>query len=306
MVQTEKHKKYESNSLTLWQNQIEAISMEIHDCTFGIEHLLREVGQIYEALEETSAARDKSFLSLPQIAADLMISGVPIELMDGDASYVPLKWVTAVFDKITEKLGDKRLFVLSILGLQSSGKSTLLNALFGLQFTVSVGRCTRGVYMQLLKVDETLTKELGFDYMLTLDTEGLRAPELKGKCQNRDNELATFVIGLGNLTLINIFGENPSEMQDILQISVQAFLRMKQVKISPSCLFVHQNVGEVTAKDQTMEGRRRLEQRLDEMTALAAEQEECSNIRCFSDVIKFDASTHVCWGSPVICLCICQ
>ncbi|GAB1303524.1 Interferon-induced very large GTPase 1 [Apodemus speciosus] len=105
--------------------------------------------------------------------------------------------------------------------------------------------------------------------------------------------MATLVIGLGNLTLINIFGENPSEMQDILQIATQAFLRMKQVKISPSCFFVHQNVGEVTAKDQTMEGRRRLEQKLDDMTALAAELEECSNITRFGDVIKFDANSHI-------------
>ncbi|XP_041521987.1 interferon-induced very large GTPase 1-like [Microtus oregoni] len=292
-VQAEKQKAQKSSSLTLWQEQIEAISTKILNCTLGIEHLLREVGQIYEALEETSSSRDSLFLCLPQIAADLMVAGVPIELMDGDASYVPLKWVTAVFDKISEKVGDKRLFVLSVLGLQSSGKSTLLNALFGLQFTASAGRCTKGAYMQLLKVEETFTEELGFDFVLVVDTEGLRAPELNNKSRNWDNVLATFVIGLANLTLINIFGENPSEMQDILQIVVQAFLRMKQVKISPSCIFVHQNVGEVTAKDQTMEGRRRLEQRLDEMTALAAEQEECSNITHFSDVIRFDVNSHV-------------
>ncbi|XP_003515936.2 interferon-induced very large GTPase 1 isoform X1, partial [Cricetulus griseus] len=293
VVQEEKQKAEKSSSMTLWQKQIEVISIEILDCTFGIEHLLREVGQIYEALEEISSSRDSLFLCLPQIAADLMVAGVPIELMDGDASYVPLKWVAAVFDKLSEKVEDKRLFVLSVLGLQSSGKSTLLNALFGLEFTVSAGRCTKGAYMQLLEVDKKVTEELGFDFMLVVDTEGLRAPELNNKSQNWDNELATFVIGLGNLTLINIFGENPSEMQDILQIVVQAFLRMKQVKISPSCIFVHQNVGEITAKDQTMEGRRRLEQRLDEMTALAAEQEECSNITRFSDVIKFDANSNV-------------
>ncbi|XP_004863557.1 interferon-induced very large GTPase 1-like [Heterocephalus glaber] len=293
MIQTEKQKAQKSNSLDHWQKKLEAISMEISACTLGIEQLLREVGQMYEALEETSCKRDIVFLSLPQIAADLMVSGVPIELMDGDASYVPLKWVVAVFDKVSEKLPGKKLFVLSILGLQSSGKSTLLNALFGLQFSVSAGRCTRGAYMQLLKVEETFTEELGFDFLLVVDTEGLRAPELNNKSQNRDNELATFVIGLGNLTLINIFGENPSEMQDILQIAVQAFLRMKQVKISPSCLFVHQNVGEVTAKEQTMEGRRRLEQKLDEMAATAAEQEQCSDVSRFSDVIKFDVNTHV-------------
>ncbi|XP_051048525.1 interferon-induced very large GTPase 1-like [Phodopus roborovskii] len=292
-VQAEKQKAENSSAITNRQKQIEGISTEILNCTFGIEHILREVGQIYEALEEISSSRDRLFLCLPQIAADLMIAGVPIELMDGDASYVPLKWVAAIFDKISEEVGDKRMFVLSVLGLQSSGKSTLLNALFGLEFTVSAGRCTKGAYMQLLEVDKKIREELGFDFVLVVDTEGLRAPELNKKSQNWDNELATFVTGLGNLTLINIFGENPSEMQDILQIVVQAFLRMKQVKISPSCIFVHQNVGEVTAKDQTMEGRRRLEQRLDEMTALAAEQEECSNITRFSDVIKFDVNSHV-------------
>ncbi|XP_004717186.3 interferon-induced very large GTPase 1-like [Echinops telfairi] len=292
-LQTEKQKVPKSRSLRSLQNTIEAICKEINDCSLGTEHLLREVGQIYEALEEVSSTKDALFLSLPQIAADLMIAGAAVELMDGEASYVPLKWVAAVFDKVSEKLGNKKVFVLSILGLQSSGKSTLLNALFGLQFTVSAGRCTRGAYMQLLKVDEPFTEELGFDFMLVVDTEGLRAPELYNKSQNRDNELATFVIGLGNLTLINIFGENPSEMQDILQIVVQAFLRMKQVKISPSCLFVHQNVGEVTAKDQMMEGRRRLEQRLDEMAAIAAEQEQCSDVTRFSDVIKFDVNNHV-------------
>ncbi|XP_054439165.1 interferon-induced very large GTPase 1-like [Pteronotus mesoamericanus] len=292
-IQTEKQKAPKSSNLLRWQGEIEVISEEISDCTLGVEQLLREAGQIYEALEEASATKNELFLSLPQIAADLLISGVPIELMDGDASYVPLKWVAALFDKVSEKLGNKKIFVLSILGLQSSGKSTLLNALFGLQFTVSAGRCTRGAYMQLLKVEETFVEELGFDFVLVVDTEGLRAPELSNKSKNRDNEMATFVIGLGNLTLINIFGENPSEMQDILQIVVQAFMRMKQVKISPSCFFVHQNVGEVTAKDQTMEGRRRLEQRLDEMAATAAEQEQCSGVTRFSDVIKFDINTHV-------------
>ncbi|XP_006162058.1 interferon-induced very large GTPase 1 isoform X1 [Tupaia chinensis] len=292
LVQTEK-KKASKSVLQYWQREIEDISTKISNCTLEIDQILREIGQIYEALEEASSINDSLFLSLPQIAADLMISGAPIELMDGDVSYVPLKWVAAVFDKVSEKLGDKRLFVLSIVGLQSSGKSTLLNALFGLQFTVSAGRCTRGAYMQLLKVEETFTEELGFDFVLVVDTQGLRALEFSNRSQNRDNELATFVIGLGNLTLINIFGENPSEMQDILQIVVQAFLRMKQVKISPSCLFVHQNVGEVTAKDRTMEGRRRLEQRLDEMAAIAAEQEQCSDVTRFSDVIKFDVSTHV-------------
>uniref|UniRef100_A0A8C8RF39 VLIG-type G domain-containing protein n=1 Tax=Pelusios castaneus TaxID=367368 RepID=A0A8C8RF39_9SAUR len=274
------------------KNDLETVSAEINASTIGLEHILREVAQIYEALSMVPQV-DQYFLELPPIAADLMASGYPIELMDGDASYVPLKWVRAVLDKLTEKLGDKKVFVLSVLGIQSTGKSTLLNAMFGLQFSVGAGRCTRGAFMQLIKVDENLQRSVNVDYILVIDTEGLRAMELSSKSTlNHDNELATFVIGLGNMTLINIFGENPSEIQDILQIAVQAFLRMKQVKLSPSCLFVHQNVGEITAKEQNMEGRRRLQQKLDEMTVTAAQQEFC-DVNRFSDVIRFDVNTHV-------------
>ncbi|KAM8810017.1 LOW QUALITY PROTEIN: interferon-induced very large GTPase 1-like [Eudromia elegans] len=277
---------------TLLKNRLEALSCEINDSSIGLEHILREVGQIYEALESMNT-KDNSFFKLPEIAAKLMVSGYPIELMDGDASYVPLEWVGAIFDRLAEMLGDKRVYVLSVLGIQSTGKSTLLNAMFGLQFNVSAGRCTRGAFMRLLKVDKELQEDVNFDYMLIVDTEGLRALELANKQSlNHDNELATFVIGIGNMTLINIFGENPSEMQDVLQIAVQAFLRMKQVNLSPSCLFVHQNVGEITAKEQNMEGQRHLQQKLDEMTVTAAQQEFC-DATCFSDVIRFDVNTHI-------------
>ncbi|XP_014793032.1 PREDICTED: interferon-induced very large GTPase 1-like [Calidris pugnax] len=286
-------KNSEKNDMNpVLMSELEALSNEINDSSIGLEHILREVGQIYEALESTKS-NNEYFNKLPEIAVDLMVSGYPIELMDGDASYVPLRWVRAIFDSLIEELGDKRVFVLSVLGIQSTGKSTLLNAMFGLQFNVSAGRCTRGAFMQLIKVDEKLQQEVDFDYMLVVDTEGLRAIELANKQSlNHDNELATFVIGIGNMTLINIFGENPSEMQDVLQIAVQAFLKMKQVHLSPSCLFVHQKLGEVIAKEQNMEGQRRLQEKLDEMTLIAAQQEFC-DVSCFSDVIRFDVNTHI-------------
>uniref|UniRef100_A0A8C3TXJ5 VLIG-type G domain-containing protein n=1 Tax=Catharus ustulatus TaxID=91951 RepID=A0A8C3TXJ5_CATUS len=278
----------------LWTEilRLDTVSDEINDSSIGLEHLLREVGQIYEALELMTSKED-NFAKLPEIAAELMVSGYPVELMDGDASYLPLRWVGAIFDSLIERLGDKRVFVLSVLGIQSSGKSTLLNAMFGLQFNVSAGRCTRGAFMQLIPVGQELQQDLGFDFVLVVDTEGLRAIEMANKQSlNHDKELATFVIGVGNMTVINIFGENPSEMQDVLQIAVQAFLRMKKVHLSPSCLFVHQNVGEATAKEQNMEGQRRLQEKLDEMTRVAAQQEFC-DVSSFSDVIGFDVKTHI-------------
>ncbi|XP_077058462.1 interferon-induced very large GTPase 1-like [Siphateles boraxobius] len=288
------HKNDKSEQLKVEQTDLKRISEEA--ATFGLEHIMREIGQIYESC--SSVKKNKKdlqfdFSSLPSLAAKMMISGFPLELMDGDAAHVPVIWISAVLDKLIQKLGDQRVFVLSVLGIQSSGKSTMLNAMFGLQFAVSAGRCTRGAFMQLVRVSDEMKTQMNFDYILVVDTEGLRALELTGSStRHHDNELATFVVGLGNLTLINIFGENPSEMQDILQIVVQAFLRMKVVKLNPSCVFVHQNVSDVTAGEKNEEGRRRLLQTLDKMTKLAAKDEVC-DAECFSDVIKFDVQNDV-------------
>ncbi|XP_073675676.1 interferon-induced very large GTPase 1-like [Garra rufa] len=278
------------------QAELESLSEKIQATAFGLEHIMREIGQIYESCSSMRTCKkdmQSHFFFLPSFAAEIMISGFPLELMDGDAAHVPVIWISAVLDELIQKLGDQRVFVLSVLGLQSSGKSTMLNAMFGLQFAVSAGRCTRGAFMQLVRVSDEMKTQLKFDYILVVDTEGLHALELLGRStRHHDNELATFVVGLGNLTLINIFGETPSDIQDILQIVVQAFMRMKQVKLNPSCVFVHQNVSDITAEEKNMEGRRRLQETLDEMTKLAA-KDEVYDAYFFSDVIKFDYKKDV-------------
>ncbi|XP_076735634.1 interferon-induced very large GTPase 1-like [Maylandia zebra] len=288
-----KNKWDKSDLLLRKKTELENISKKLQSATFGLEHIFREMGQIYEAHKTTQReSRNTDWSKYPELAAQLMISGHSMELMDGDAGHVPLTWISSLLEEVIKKLGDKKVFVLSVLGVQSSGKSTMLNTMFGLQFAVSAGRCTKGAFMQLLKVSEEMKKDLKFDYVLVVDTEGLRALEFGGSILHHDNELATLVVGLGNLTLINIFGENPSDMQDILQIVVQAFMRMKEVKLSPSCVFVHQNVTDVAAAEKNMDGKRRLQEKLDQMAKLAAE-EEVYDAECFSDVIEFDVQKDV-------------
>ncbi|XP_053193614.1 interferon-induced very large GTPase 1-like [Scomber japonicus] len=295
-VLTLKKKHDKSKQLMSKQTELEEISEKLQSATFGLEHIFREIGQIYEAhksLQEQTEMEETDWSKYPELAAELMISGHPMELMDGDAGHVPLTWISSLLDEVIKKLGDKRVFVLSVLGVQSSGKSTMLNAMFGLQFAVSAGRCTKGAFMQLVKVSEEKKKDFKFDYVLVVDTEGLRALELAGNATlHHDNELATFVVGLGNMTLINIFGENPAEMQDVLQIVVQAFMRMKKVKLSPTCVFVHQNVSDIGAAEKNMDGKRRLQEKLDQMAKLAAKEEVC-DAECFNDVIKFDVQKDV-------------
>ncbi|XP_072298381.1 interferon-induced very large GTPase 1-like [Eucyclogobius newberryi] len=291
-----KKKPDKSNELKSKQEELSEISKNLQSATCGLEHIFREMGQIYEAhkcLKKQPEDEKTDWSKYPELAAELMISGHPMELMDGDAGQVPITWISSLIDQVILKLGDKRVFVLSVLGIQSSGKSTMLNAMFGLQFAVSAGRCTRGAFMQLVKLSDEIREGFQWDYILVVDTEGLRALELEGNATiHRDNELATFVVGIGNMTLVNIFGENPSDMQDVLQIVVQAFMRMKKVKLSPSCVFVHQNVTDVGAAEKNMDGKRKLQDKLDQMVQLAAKEEVCA-AESFSDIIEFDVQKDV-------------
>ncbi|CAN0424797.1 unnamed protein product [Lampetra planeri] len=266
-------------------------STKISNSSIGLEHFMREIGQIYEASKAIGSPHTQ-FMKLPSVMAQLLISGLPMELLDGDSSGIPIDWVTDVLTQVRTQLGsDPRIFVLTVLGVQSSGKSTLLNIMFGLQFAVSSGRCTRGAFMQLLRIDDELKLKLQFDFLLVIDTEGLKAPQLASLVDSydHDNELATVVIGLSDVTIVNLSSENAEEMKDILQVVVHALLRMTEAGKMPNCLFIHQHSGSVAASAKNLNDKQHLLMQLDDMTRAAAKMEHKTMYYTkFADVIAHD------------------
>ena len=226
---------------TALEQELHQAEMKISAATCGLEHLLPEMAQMYDVatlLNQGQKVQSPNMSRLPTIVAHLLLEGHPTELMDGDHGVLPLAWIKDVFNSLAHLIDrDKKVFVLSIMGIQNSGKSTLLNTMFGLQFAVSAGRCSRGIYAQLLPT--TKASNLPFDYMLVLDSEGMRAQGVSHNLEY-DNEMATLVIGLADLTLINIKGESMAEVKDILQIVVRTFLRMNLADCphSQKCMFI--------------------------------------------------------------------
>ncbi|XP_034471315.1 interferon-induced very large GTPase 1-like isoform X2 [Hippoglossus hippoglossus] len=275
---------------------IKVIDNELSNSSLGIEHFFREMGQIYEAsvsLPEQDLSR-KQLQHLPEICAGLLLDGFPLELVDGDASNIPLTWVSDVLSQLNELVSPKnKILVVTVLGVQSTGKSTLLNTMFGVQFAVSTGRCTRGAFMLLIRINEDVKKVLNCDFVVIIDTEGLKSAELAqlDDSHEHDNELATLVVGLSDITIINIAMENSTQMKDILQIVVHAFLRMKEVGKKPKCQFVHQNVSDVSANENTQRERKLLLDQLNEMTQAAAKMEKKEKNTCFTDVMEYNPET---------------
>ena len=71
---------------------------------------------------------------------DYIDEGNPFEIVDGDNFEMQSNFLTKVFGLFP----NKKIFVISIIGPKNSGKSTLLNFLFGTLFEAHDGRCTKG------------------------------------------------------------------------------------------------------------------------------------------------------------------
>lgn len=293
------------------QHELEANDKKLVQISFGIEHLFRELGQIYECARDIepsyyySHGADKSqekklekIKKLPHIAASLFFTGHPLEIVDGDAAHIPKVWVSAILKELAKllKQNNSRLSVISVLGNQSTGKSTLINTMFGVQFAVGAGRCTRGAFMQMIKVSNSKKRA---DYLIVIDTEGLKAPEFMSSTKNaikHDNELATLVIGLADTTIVNISGEIAGDIKDVLTTSVHAFLRMRQVDLNLSCQIVRHNVPTVASgRANEFRDLKKFQKALDEMTVLAAQAERCAagKYKEFNDVIAYNYETDL-------------
>ena len=80
--------------------------------------------------------------------------GNALEIIDGDMDSIETSTYLAVINWVYEiKKNNNKLLVVTIMGPQSSGKSTFLNFLFGAKFHVSAGRCTKGLNAMLLRTD---------------------------------------------------------------------------------------------------------------------------------------------------------
>ncbi|XP_053387149.1 interferon-induced very large GTPase 1-like [Mercenaria mercenaria] len=260
----------------------------------------REMGHMYEILSDENMNHEYR-KNLLDTAVNILSCGYEIEIMDGRSNWVPIIWVKSILLEVRKRLGNVRIKVITVLGVQSSGKSTLLNIMFGSQFAVGSGRCTRGMYMNIVKVSDKVSREFMVDYFLVIDTEGLYSSITKvDETNERDKterELATFAIGMSHVTIINIMGEDMTYLHDILLITVHAFLRMDLVGLRPKCMFLHHTV-EKSSNDKLLQNTFGLERILDEHTATACTLENTPKKR-FRDIIHFDSIEDVYCFSPL-------
>ncbi|CAB1347608.1 unnamed protein product [Coregonus sp. 'balchen'] len=174
------------------------------------------MGLVFEMTHNSPVSGTYNVLCLPSVAADLLLYGVSLELLDGDASAVPRSWVGCVLAEFNRRLPTKGVMahVMTSLGVHSARNSEVFSALFGVHFPRGGRRCTRGAYMLALSLPGNLKKDIECDFLLMIDVEGLCSPGLSKQedTLEHDNEMATLVVGLTDVILQNMPPDGVNEM----------------------------------------------------------------------------------------------
>uniref|UniRef100_A0A4W6DL09 Upregulator of cell proliferation n=1 Tax=Lates calcarifer TaxID=8187 RepID=A0A4W6DL09_LATCA len=273
--------------------KIAEIDKQISAYSLRLEHFFRECGQLYECASYMPqySCRRKNMEQLPALYAQMLLDGFPLELVDGDAVSIPMKWITDVLHKLHYIMhSNSKLKIITVIGPENSGKSTLLNTMFGVRFAVSKGTCTRGAFIQLINVNKDMREELGCDCIMIIDTEGLK-PHLMVQddfSHEHDKDVASLAVALSDTTIVTVSRDNSTE-KDILEMLLNAFTRLKDVGKKPFCHFVHTNMSDMPIVERKKRSKDMVEQ-LNEMIRKDAKMKK-ANITRITDVMKFDPDT---------------
>jgi len=144
-----------------------------------------------------------------------------------------------------------RVIVISVLGPQSSGKSTLLNFLFGCNFVTSSGRCTKGVYGTYFKVSNVHS----CDGILVLDTEGLFGLYNTKEDQRDkfDRKLVLFCLAMSDIVLINFKGDIDRNLTQVMMVCKDSLTNLQQGNIQKPEMFLILNQNSQTNRETQLQ-----------------------------------------------------
>ena len=235
-----------------YEQKIKDISKEIDNQSVGSELFLREIFSMYtdtEFLKQNSSLLN--YNEFIDAVAESMVHGNDIEIIDGDYNTFNQDIFKDLFSRLDEKIKNlfqsynDQILVVSVIGPQSTGKSTLLNKLFNTNFQMSAGRCTKGLYASFKKT--TLNGKDHF--LLILDTEGLLSIEKSN--EEYDKQLTLFSMACSHIFIINVNGEINNAIRKILSISLYAAGRTQTLQHKPIIYFVLRNMIDLNIEKQS-------------------------------------------------------
>lgn len=206
--------------LDIWR-EIRIVRNLLHVHTSVSSEKKQTLARYYPALLE----KPDSLKSITGRFATLFFSGFTVDAIDGTLLDYDHRFMEDVFrGNICQQLqgrSEQEFFVISVLGTQSTGKSTLLNNLFGCDMPVSAGRTTRGENVTCVSVD---IPGCSVKNIVVQDFEGLMTMERGGSVF--DKSICIYALATSDLVLLNTSRVIDAPTQDLLKYVMFAFYHL--------------------------------------------------------------------------------
>ena len=167
-----------------------------------------------------------------------------IQVISEDQEFNPSLSKYLAFEKVLSAGFNYHL--ISVFGSQSTGKSTLLNHLFGTEFGVMSEedrrQTTKGIWMSKNKKGkgESEAKSMA-DNILVMDVEGTDGRE-RGEDQDFERKASLFALATSEVLMVNIWehqvglyqGANMGLLKVVFEVNLELFLKDNKY----NCLFL--------------------------------------------------------------------
>jgi len=216
------------------KKELESIIGKLSELDFCVDSFWAELGLLAQRHE--SGERSNKEVGVVNYDEALMCrvaclkQGHPFQVLHGR----PLQMAGGLLRRVLQAIDAQHaepigVYVVSVIGAQSSAKSTLLNVLFGCGFDVHAGRCTCGLYASYFCA-------VGGPAVLVLDSEGLMSLGSDGNVFDR--QIALMCMACSHLVLVNHMGELSRHLQDLLEVSLFALRHLRLARLRPRLVFV--------------------------------------------------------------------
>ena len=219
------------------KRKLKEVSFCIDQFDISIDSFWNELMELCALLEDDKIVNDhlkKLHLDpqvIKQVYTQCVLEGYPMQLLRGNQLQMTAsKFIQDIMRQLGVELKNRNnLVVVSVIGAQSSGKSTLLNYLFGCGFATRTGRCTKGLYASFVSISDGR-------YLLVLDSEGLLS--LEGGGHVFDNQITVMAMACSDAVIVNHKGEITTQIKELLEICLYAMDYLKLTDIRTEMMFV--------------------------------------------------------------------
>lgn len=211
--------------------QLQSIDKKLANVDLTIGLLCDELFALYDYLHDkrptTLDQYQTEFIRAAKNIANLVNKGFALHILRSRPLTCKSNLMKMVLDNLHVK-ENSSIVILTVIGEQSSAKSSLLNSMFGCNFRVSAGRCTIGMYLGIV-YHKNLT-------IAILDTEGLMSLEESGSIF--DNQIVTMAVLTSHLVLVNHKGELNSTLEGLMGMSLYAKSQIGLASFKPKLFFI--------------------------------------------------------------------